>query len=109
MLDEKDLQAIARLILDSEERTNRKFESLENRIESLENRMENLENRLDSFEKITEQRFNNLETRIDRLEERLKDTTEVLVEEIGRVQVYLEKQITEVGRRLDNVEEYYKI
>ncbi len=129
MLDEKDLQAIARLILDSEERINKKFgrldrklesletriesletriESLETRVENLETRMENLEKRFDCFEKKTERRFDILEARLDLLEERLKDTTDVLVDEIGRVQVYLEKQITEVRKRLDNVEEYYK-
>ncbi|CUX23282.1 hypothetical protein [Clostridium sp. C105KSO13] len=63
MLDEKDLQAIARLMDASESRITTKIDETEN----------------------------------------------LLLDEIGRTQSYLEKQISEVKKNIDELNQYYRI
>lgn len=78
-----------------EERLNQRIEETNNRITETNERMTGMEKRLDQ--------------RIKETNERITETEYFLVDEIGRVQDYLEEKINTVQKNVDELRQYYSI
>lgn len=84
MLDEKDLQAIAALINASTEKTDQQFREIKGEIGELRGEIIEIKGQVKASEKL-------------------------LLDELGYVQSYFEKQIAQVQKNIDELQQYYKI
>ena len=131
MLDKQDIAIIRSLLMDTEERMNRRFGQIDKRVEQIDERFEQIDKRFEQiderfeqidkrFEQIDE-RFEAMESRFDgrleelknhfekRLDERLKESENLLLQESDRIYINLQNRIGRVEKNVQEIAEYYRI
>lgn len=115
MLEKNDLKAIAELIESSEGRMLKRLDKMEERIDGVDKRLNKIDKHLDEIDKylgVVDKRFNIIDKKFESIGselESLKEMDRFILEEIFRVQNYLQKQITELQSHTKIVDEYYRI
>lgn len=93
MLQEQDLQAIARLIderaAQTEKSVGQRLDGIDARLDGMDKRFDGIDARLDGIDV----RLDGMDKRFDKLEADLAEVSDDLFKEIGITQVYLEKKI----------------
>ena len=111
MLEPQDLQAIAKLIAESEERTTQKIiESEERTTQKIIESEERTTQKIIESEERTAQKIIESEKRtMKRVDRKIKETEKFLLDEIDRFHRNLSEKISMVDTKVDNIEQYYKI
>ena len=100
MLQEQDLQAIARLIderaAQTEKSVGQRLDGIDARLDGMDKRFDGIDARLDGIDVRLDGidvRLDGMDKRFDKLEADLAEVSDDLFKEIGITQVYLEKKI----------------
>lgn len=129
MLEKNDLKAIAELVTSSEEHMFKRFDRVDKCLEDIDKHFGDIDKHFGDIDKRFEQidkRFEQIDKRFEEIDkhfeeidkkferitgelESLKEMDRFILEEIFRVQNYLQKQITELQNHTKVVDEYYRI
>ena len=112
MLDEKDLQAIAALINVSTEKTDQQFREIKGEIGELKGEFSEMKGDIAELKgEFSEMKGDIAELKGEIIEIRgqVKATEQLLLDELGYIQSYFEKQIVQVQKNIDELQQYYKI
>ena len=97
------------------EQIDKRFKEIDKHFEEIDKRFEEIDKRFEQIDKylgIVDKRFNEIDKKFERITselESLKEMDRFILEEIFRVQNYLQKQITELQNHTKVVDEYYRI
>ena len=133
MLDEKDLQAIATLINVSTEKTDQQFREIKGEIGEIKGEISEMKGEISEMKgeiadvkgeisemkgefanvkgEISEMKgeIANVKSEIIEIRGQVKASEKLLLDELGYIQSYFEKQIAQVQKNIDELQQYYKI